>query len=614
MKHRFWLLALIAIVYVSGYFILDRWRTTLYYGDSNGYYLHVVSFLLHHDVGDYDKSITTLRATNPNSADPREDKFGIRLTDKGRRYIKYTVGVPVMEAPFFLLAHAYASISSKYAADGWSLPYLVVVSFSIIFYILVGFYLLIRVMERYFKPKIIIMTVVAIALATNLFFQSTYVTMAHGFLFFDYCLLLFLTQRFYDGPSRWRALAVGAVVGLIALTRVPEVISLLIPLLWGVTNWRTLRERAQLFWRNYQWLLLAAIGFLLVFSLQLMYWYYVSGKVYFNPYEGEGFDFLSPKIHKGWFDFANGWLIYTPIMAFSLFGLFHLKKYASGTLLAILAFVGLHVYIHYSYYAWTYFPGLGQRPMVETYPLLAFGLAAAFYWFTERRRWMLVPLAAIVLFTCLNLFQTWQMREGIIWSERGNAAFYWETFGTMNPDRDALIAYDVKELQPKREKLKLVDIVLTDAFEDTTGYNAIAPLSHSGEYALYTTEEQYLLAEDLALGQAAKRDYLHLAIQAYMPSSHRMWNRDQCAILVLELYDENSKRRKIREIKMSSHLGNPTHSIWSAGDPDQWGPAGYYIRLPRKYNDGWRAKLSVYNPTRQHLYLDDLRLEVYRKQ
>jgi hypothetical protein len=35
--------------------------STLYYGDPNGYYLHVVSFFVNQDVGDYDQTITSLQ-------------------------------------------------------------------------------------------------------------------------------------------------------------------------------------------------------------------------------------------------------------------------------------------------------------------------------------------------------------------------------------------------------------------------------------------------------------------------------------------------------------------------------------------------------------------------
>jgi hypothetical protein len=89
---------------------------------------------------------------------------------------------------------------------------------------------------------------------------------------------------------------------------------------------------------HYRWLLLACLGFTAVFSIQIIYWYYVSGHLVFNPYQGEGFNFLEPKIHKGWFDFANGWLVYTPIMGLALIGLFSLSSYRTGLLWPILAF------------------------------------------------------------------------------------------------------------------------------------------------------------------------------------------------------------------------------------------------------------------------------------
>ncbi|NRA51396.1 MAG: hypothetical protein HRU12_19890, partial [Phaeodactylibacter sp.] len=232
----------IAVLFFAGYFLINRWDEALYYGDSNSYYLHVVSFWVNQDVGDYDATITSLQATNPGSADPREDEFGIRLTEKGRRYIKYTLGVPVMETPFFFLAHVWANLSARYEANGWSRPYLLAISLSTIFYLLLGFYLLIRVLLRYFTPKVTALTLLTLGFATNLFYHATYITMAHGFLFFDYCLLLFLTERFYDRPGKRKAFGIGLVVGLIMLTRVPEVVSLFIPLLWGVSSGASFRE------------------------------------------------------------------------------------------------------------------------------------------------------------------------------------------------------------------------------------------------------------------------------------------------------------------------------------------------------------------------------------
>ena len=100
----------------------------------------------------------------------------------------------------------------------------------------------------------------------------------------------------------------------------------------------------------------------------------MSGHFIFDPYKGEGFDFLRPNIYKAWFDFANGWLIYTPIMAFSIIGWFILRKQMPGFRAAIFAFVGLQAWIHYSVLRLDIFPRFGSttygRKLMRYYRLV----------------------------------------------------------------------------------------------------------------------------------------------------------------------------------------------------------------------------------------------------
>ncbi len=613
MKHSRILLLVLAFILIAGNLWINRWPTNLYYGDSNGYYLHVVSFWVNQDVGDYDKTITTLREVNPASGDPREDEFGIRLTEKGRRYIKYTLGVPLMESPFFLLAHLYATISPKYEANGWTPPYLFVVGFAIIFYVLLGFYCLIDVLKNYFSDIVVTLVCLALVLATNLFYQTNYVTMSHGFLFAQHCLLIYLSHHFHRQPTWQKALGIGAAVGLIALTRVPEVISALVPLLWGVYNWKTFQERIQFFLKHFHYLLLAGLGFLVVFSLQFAYWYYVSGHLVFNPYKGEGFNFLKPRFYNAFFHFKNGWLLYTPIMALSLVGLLLLRKYQRGLLLPIFSFVLFHAWIHYSYYVFSYFPGLGQRPMVETYPLLSFGLAACFATLLNKKFWSWLPYGAIAIFGLLNLFQTWQMAKGVTWSERHNAAFYWATFGTMKSSLNSLRAYDTKELQPEEEEITFVKTLFSQNFEDTSLIHTTAANAFAGEKALLADQEFHTLLDKFALTDAQGGDWLKVSVQAYMPKEGLVGHRDYAQNLFIELYDKAGKRRKERNIKPSTHLGNTIFSIWTPGNKEQWGEASFYTKIPPSVLDQGTAKIYIFNPSRQKLYLDDLKLELYRR-
>ena len=613
MNHRHWLLIIIAVGYFAGYVALDRWKTTLYFGDSMGYYLHVVSFLVNQDVGDYDQSISTLLEYSPHTADPRDDKYGIRLTEKGRRYIKYTLGVPLMEVPFFYVAHAVALRSAEYEADGWSFPYIFIVGLSIPFYVGLGFALLMPILEEHFSRNMVILVTLALAFATNLFFQSVYATMSHGFLFFDYCLLIYLTVQFYKRPTIWKAFAVGAVVGLIGITRVPEVISVLIPILWGIRTWADFQNRILFFLRRYTLTLAAAIGLIAVFSIQLGYWYYVSGHLVFNPYEGEGFNFLNPQLYNGWFHFKNGWLIYTPIMAFSIMGLFFLKRYYAAPLWPILIFVFLHMYIHYSYYAWTYFPGLGSRPMVETYALLSFGLAAGFTFLRKNTFTAWVPVVAVIGFTWLNLFQTWQMKEGIIWSERGNAAFYAETFGRLTPTKASLVAYDTGERQPSTNRLLASKIIWQEPFQDTARFKTSDSTYVSAPYAHIMQGDYYELAQISNVQDLKGGEWVKVSIQSYMPPEGRIWNRDYCALFGVKF--ENSKQRKVkdRNIRISSQVGNESHNIWTAGKEGVWGEASFFTKVPRRFDENWTIKVFVYNLHGQQLFLDDASIVLYKR-
>lgn len=614
MNQRRQLFFIISLAYLAGHFAIDNWKTRTFGGDSCGYYLHVVSFFVHDDVGDYDKTIASLKETFPRAVDPRDDKFGVRLTEKGRRYIKYTLGVGMMETPFFLLAHAYASYSDKYKANGWSLPYMAMVNISIVFYVIAGFYLLLVTLEKYFPERIIVYTLLAIGFATNLFYQATFATMAHGFLFFDLCLLLWLTMRFYENPTRQKAVGIGLTVGLITITRVPEIVSVFVPLLWGVYNWQTFKNRLDFFKQNGSYLLFALVGFIIIFFPQIIYWEYVSGHIIFNPYQGEGFNFWKPNIYNGWFHFKNGWLVYTPIMAFSLIGWFLLKRYCRVVQLAVFSFVVLNAWIHYSYYIWNYFPGLGSRPMVETYPLLAFGLAA-FFSFCQERNWTKwLSILLVVFFSWLNLFQTWQCKEGIIWTQHSNAAFYWETFGALNPNKKSLIAYDSKEFQPDSANLQFLKTIAFERFEDSTRFTVSSAEQYSGEFSLadYTKFPNCGMEMTLKDFNIKSRDWIFVSIKSFRRRVDAVKHRNHLELLVVELFDERNKLKKWTHIKFARQTGNKSNSIWYPGATNQWADGGFFVRIPWKATPDWRLKINVQNPHHQKIFLDDLRIEHYR--
>ena len=614
LPYRLLLTTLVATILIAGTLWVDRWDNDLYHGDSCFYYMHVVSALVYGDVGEYDRTIGSLREQNPDSADPREDKFGVRRTERGRRYIKYTLGVPVLEVPFFLIAHAYANLSPTYAATGWTRPYLLAIGLAIPIYVALGCWLLIGLLRRYFSRAEVALTVLALVLATNLFYQATFVTMSHGFLFFLHCWLLHATVRFWEGPGRGRALLLGAVVGLIALTRVPEVVAALVPVVWGVSDRRTLAERWKFVRRNVVLLLPATVGFLAVFSLQLAYWYYVSGQLIFNPYDGEGFNFLKVRLYAAFFAYNNGWLLYTPLMVLALLGLVLLRRYARGWLLPILCFVVLQCWIHYSYYVVSYFPGMGQRPMVETYPYLSFGLAATFAWAWRSRLAAWFPPLAVVLFGALNLFQTWQSRRGIIWTENHNEAFYWQTFGATENSLNQLRAFHSRVYQPDTTQLVLVDTLEVEDFETFTAADgADTTRALSGGTSFHRIQDNLFFGADRPLPAGVQPgDYLRIGIHGYLsPTTPRAARWSQAA-LSITLMDESGEFRAHAQPPITPFIGNPNENIFHLGRSGVWGEAAYFIRVPDDFNSEWQMTTRVINTPKMDVWLDDYSLTLWR--
>ncbi|MCC6460873.1 MAG: hypothetical protein IT260_10415 [Saprospiraceae bacterium] len=605
----------ILLLYLASFFLLDRWPTLPYGGDSWGYYAHLPSFFLYGDTGDYQKTIEATTAHAPNFVDPRIDKYGVRNTPVGRFCIKYPLGVAILEAPFFGIAHRWALNSGgRYPADGFSRPYMLLAGLGVIFYAWLGLVVLWYVLARYFQKSTVPALMVLIALGTNLFYFSTYNNvMSHAFLFFWYAILLRATARFWEEPGWWPAAGVGLALGMIGITRSQEILAALIPVLWGVANWRALAGRWQFVWRHWQYLALALGCFALALIPQLWYWKWVSGQWLYFSYQGEQFDFRHPHIWGGFTSFHNGWLIYTPVMGLALLGLWRLRRVVPEAWWPFWAFFPLHVFITYSWWCWYYINGFGSRPMVEIYPLLALPLGAFWEWGCTKQ-WKKVLNWALLLFFCwLNIFQTWQIKEGILWTENANRAYYKAIFGTLHPDRNALIAYDSGETQPGADVVP-VQTIFQWGYEDSTLAHVVRDPVHTGQFA-FQPEEEFSGGRDLAADtlDVHPGDWLRLSVQAYVKGQDKTWNRDALAMLSLEFRDPTGKALKTRGLRISSKIGNPKHSIWDTGDTDRWGEAAILVKVPRSFPRNGKILTYVWNPNRQKLYVDDLKLEVCRK-
>ncbi|UOG73835.1 hypothetical protein MTX78_17135 [Hymenobacter tibetensis] len=352
--------------------------------DASGYYLYLPSIFVHHDLRELNFRDQLLKDYAPTP----DFYQAFRHPGSGNFVMKYPAGLAVQELPFFLAAHTLAK-PLGYPADGFSQPYQVAIKLGSLLVSVLGLWLVRRALLPRFGEWPTALTLLFIVLGTNytVYSGAGHGGMTHCWLFTWYAGVLLLTPAFYTRPTVARAVSIGAIIGLMTLTRPTEILALLIPLLWGLTNRAAVRERL-VFWKAHsRLLLLAALVGAAVLSIQPLYWHYVSGDWVVYSYQEQGFSWFKPHLWDGIFSFRSGWLMYSPLLLTALVGFRPLRRQQPEAFWAMLVFTVLFTYVTFAWDEWTYGGGLGIRAMIESYAVLAWPMAAALRWLQSRPRW-----------------------------------------------------------------------------------------------------------------------------------------------------------------------------------------------------------------------------------
>jgi hypothetical protein len=220
-----------------------------------------------------------------------KDKIWTKITPTGRSVSKMTMGLAVLYAPFFLAAHGLAE-PLGYAPDGFSDPYRFALILSSVFYATLGFWLLLKLLRKYFARNAIAISLLAIGLGTNLYFYTTIEPpMSHAYSFFLYAAFMYAVDSWSAKPSWGNSALTGLVGGMIILVRPTNgIIFILLPL-WQVDSLSALLSRLKLFLNKSMKLIMMAIIAILVFIPQIIYWKYVTGDYFYYSYGDERFFF-----------------------------------------------------------------------------------------------------------------------------------------------------------------------------------------------------------------------------------------------------------------------------------------------------------------------------------
>jgi len=340
-----------------------------------------------------------------------EHQFILSENAAGVKYHKVTSGMAIMYSPFFALGHLYAKVFTPEIANGYSTPYRAALSFGSLFYILMGLWFLRKVLLYFFNDSAVAWTLAIIFLGTNLLHYTVWRgAMSHGYSFALSCFLFFVALRYKKEQRTWQILVVGFTAGLMVLIRP---VNALMPIVVGMYLLLNILN-GKLKFSPRHWVFMFAMSFIAILP-QLLYWKYATGNWIIYSYGDETFFFNDPKIINGLFSFRKGWLLYTPLMALSMFGMWPLYKINKVLSILLTVMLVFAIYIAFSWWCWWYGGSFGSRPMIDYYGFLAIPIAASVQYFMRKKTVVKTVFGTVViLLIALSVFQNHQYQKGLI--------------------------------------------------------------------------------------------------------------------------------------------------------------------------------------------------------
>ncbi|MFL5763645.1 MAG: hypothetical protein ACJ77K_06855 [Bacteroidia bacterium] len=405
------------------FFSFGIWKSNRIKLDAPSYYTYLPAFFIQHDL-----------RLNYIDKDPEHyrDKVWFYRIENGQKLIKHPMGISVMLSPFFILGHLTAKITNS-VQDGYSLPYQNWVSIGVLIWLFLGLYYLRKLLLEWFSDAITAITLVAIVIGTNLLWYSTQEgLMPHAVTFSVWCFALYSFFNWLKRAEKKLLFCFAVSFGLIVLIRPLSIAGILYFVLYGIISKGGIKAFVDFLRPQLKDVLLASLIAILIASLQLFYWKYATGHWFYDVYRDEHFLFNDPEIFLFLFSFRKGVFVYTPILIFAVIGLIIFFRKNKAFFWSTLLFMSLTIYLLASWWAWSYGICWGMRPMIDYYALLSFPMAAGFsYFFEGGRMKKLFASAALILIIILNLFQTWQYKNGAIhYDDMSREAYFYDFFRT----------------------------------------------------------------------------------------------------------------------------------------------------------------------------------------
>ena len=322
----------------------------------------------------------------------------------------HPIGVAILQAPFFLVAHLLTRWSNL-SPDGFSFYYQHGAGLAGWFWMLAGLVVLRRLLRRQFSDRVTAWTLCGITFATNLFHYGTYdSSYSHVYSFFLFASFMLLTDDWYRQPSHTTPILLGVTAGLIVLTRHTNALVLIVFPLYGITRAGGAATRIRELLTRRRELLVAAAGAVAVVLPQLAIYYQATGRFFVSSYGSLGFDFTEPRLFGVLFSVQKGVFFWSPVLVAAAAGLALTRGMARALALPGVVFLIANTYVIGSWWDWQFGASYGHRGFVDALPVFALGLASLVERGSARSlvsRTLVLGLAAAMALSMLQMYQYW---------------------------------------------------------------------------------------------------------------------------------------------------------------------------------------------------------------
>ena len=361
--------------------------------DAFSYYVYLPAWAIHHDV--------SLQATADDCCGGEFPAYTaiIRWPFTERWVNAHPIGEAIMIAPFFVVAHGLTWWTNL-TPDGFSLYYQHAAGLAGLSYVLLGMWLLGRLLARHFTPGIVLATQASLLFGTSLYHYATFDSAwSHAFSFALLCAFL---ERLDARRPRWQDdVLIGAICGLLILVRHTHA---LIPICFlGADALRTRR-----------WPVVPAIIAALIVFPQLWLYYRATNHWLVSSYGDLGFTFASPHLAGVLVSPRKGLFFYAPLLLAALPGAAWLPERLRHWRLPAAVLLAIETYLIASWWDWQFGASYGHRGFVDFYPLLALGLASTFARIAPVSGLRRPAIVCVTLICGLSIFQMLQYWHGVL--------------------------------------------------------------------------------------------------------------------------------------------------------------------------------------------------------